>query len=85
MQLIFTKGFGKHDRMQLIRGGAVEESIECPKQGIIPHDMVHYAVEHTLQKRGFIGRVFGGETASFEPPRVSWRLFGLSQASAVAA
>jgi len=65
MQLIFTKGFGKHDRMQLIRGGAVEESIECPKQGIIPHDMVHYAVEHTLQKRGFIGRVFGGETASF--------------------
>lgn len=50
MQLIFTKGSGKHDKMEVIRDGTPVESIECPKQGIIPHDMVHYAVESTLHK-----------------------------------
>jgi hypothetical protein len=68
MQLIFTKGSGKHDKMEVIRDDSLTdlaESIECPKQGIIPHDMVHYAVEHTLHKRGFIGRILDGEAASF--------------------
>lgn len=65
MQLVFTKGTGKHDRMDVMRDGVVSESIECPKQGIIPHDMVHYAVESVLQKRGFVGRVLDGEAASF--------------------
>lgn len=51
--------------MDVVRGGIVSESIECPKQGIIPHDMVHYAVERSLQKRGFIGRLLEGEKASF--------------------
>lgn len=27
--------------------------------------MVHYAVEHTLSARGFLGRVRDGEAASF--------------------
>lgn len=66
MQLVFTKGSEKHDRMDVVRDGALVESIECPKQGIIPHDMVHYAVESTLHKRGFIGRVVAGEAASFQ-------------------
>lgn len=66
MQLIFTKGSGKHDQMAVIRNGTLVESIDCPKQGIIPHDMVHYAVESTLHKRGFIGRVLEGEAAAFE-------------------
>lgn len=66
MQLVFTKGSGKHDRMDLIRDGHIAESIECPKQGIIPHDMVHFAVENVLHKRGFIGRVLEGEAASFQ-------------------
>lgn len=65
MQLIFTKGPGKHDTMQVIRNGTLGESIECPKQGIIPHDMVHYAVESTLHKRGFIRRVLDGDAGSF--------------------
>lgn len=64
MQLVFTKGRGKYDRMDVIRNGTLDESIECPKQGIIPHDMVHYAVESTLRKRGFVGRVAAGEAAS---------------------
>jgi hypothetical protein len=66
MQLIFTKGSGKYDRMDVVRDGVVSESIDCPKQGIIPHDMVHYAVESTLHKRGFIGRLLEGELASFQ-------------------
>src|SRR5262245_44660195 len=66
MQLIFTKGSGKYDRMDVVRAGRATESIECPKQGIIPHDMVHYAVESTLHKRGFIGRLLEGEAASFQ-------------------
>lgn len=66
MQLIFSKGSGKHDRMDVVRDGVVAERVECPKQGIIPHDMVHYAVEHTLHMRGFIGRVLAGEAATFQ-------------------
>lgn len=66
MQLVFTKGSGKHDTMDVIRDDEVVERVVCPKQGIIPHDMVHYAVEHTLHKRGFVGRVLDGEAAAFQ-------------------
>jgi hypothetical protein len=64
MQLIFTKGARKHDTMDVVRDGVVAERIECPKQGIIPHDMVHYAVESVLHKRGFVGRILDGEAGS---------------------
>lgn len=63
MQLVFTKGAGKYDRMEIARGDGAVERIDCPKQGIIPHDMVHYAVESTLEKRGFLARVREGERA----------------------
>jgi hypothetical protein len=52
--------------MDVMRDGVVSESVECPKQGIIPHDMVHFAVESMLQKRGFVGRVLAGEAATFQ-------------------
>jgi hypothetical protein len=65
MNLIFTKGAGKYDRLEVIRSDLPAEVIECPKQGIIPHDMVHYAVEHVLAARGFLHRVKAGEPASF--------------------
>ena len=64
MELIFTKGAGKYDRMHVVNGDIVE-TIDCPKQRIIPHEMVHYAVERTLEKRGFLGRVRDGEPAGF--------------------
>lgn len=66
MELVFTKGTGKYDRMDVLRSGVPTEAIDCPKQRIIPHDMVHYAVESTLHRRGFIGRVHDGEAASFQ-------------------
>ena len=63
MQLVFTKGSGKHDRMDILRGDGSVERTDCPKQRIIPHDMVHYVVESTLAKRRFIARVRDGERA----------------------
>lgn len=66
MKIVFTKGSAKHDYMDVYRDHAAVERVECPKQGIIPHDMVHYAVEHTLQARGFLGRVQEGERAGFQ-------------------
>lgn len=67
MHLIFSrKGAGKTDQLEVRRDGVVTERIDCPKQGIVPHDMVHYAVEHVLHRRGFIGRVLEGEAASFQ-------------------
>jgi hypothetical protein len=65
MKFIFTKGSGKYDLMEVCRDGAEPERVECPKQRIIPHDMVHYAVEHTLETRGFLGRLKDGEVAAF--------------------
>lgn len=65
MDLVFVKGAGKYDRMNVIRDGVATESIDCPKQGIIPHDMVHYAVESILRMRGFVHRVLEGEAANF--------------------
>jgi hypothetical protein len=66
MKLVFTKGSGKYDRMEVFREDSEPERVECPKQRIIPHDMVHYAVEHSLHTRGFLGRVKAGEAAGFQ-------------------
>ena len=65
MEIIFTKGAGKVDFMEALRSGNSPQRVECPKQRIIPHDMVHYAVEHTLKVQGFLGRVKEGESAAF--------------------
>jgi len=65
MEISFVKGSGKYDQMHVVRGG-VTETIDCPKQRIIPHDMVHFAVESTLQERGFLGRVRDGEPANLQ-------------------
>ena len=65
MRLTFTKRDGKYDDLLIERVGRPPETIRCPKQGIIPHDMVHYAIESTLAHGGFLGLVAGGEAASF--------------------
>lgn len=61
----FIKGSGKEDRLEVLRDGAVADTLACPKQRIIPHDMVHFAVEDTLHRRGFLTRVAHGEAADF--------------------
>jgi hypothetical protein len=66
MKVIFTKGAGKYDRMDVYRDGSECETIACPKQRIIPHDMVHHAVESRLRRRGFLSRLRDGEPAGFQ-------------------
>ena len=63
--LRFTKGAGKVDFLDLTQPCGTVSRIECPKQRIIPHDMVHFAVEQVLDAHGFLGRVRDGETAGF--------------------
>lgn len=65
MLLTFTKRGGKHDDLLIERDGCTAETITCPKQSIIPHDMVHYAVESTLAHRGFLTLVAEGQSATF--------------------
>lgn len=65
MKISFVKRRGKYDQMLIHRGDSVE-AVDCPKQRIIPHDMVHYAVESTLQKRGFLGRIRDGEGVGYK-------------------
>ena len=65
MKVSFTKGLHKLDRMEIERADGSRESIDCPKQRIIPHDMVHFGVESVLRKRGFMTRVKDGEAASY--------------------
>lgn len=63
MKVSFVKRSGNSDQMVVQRETGTEV-VDCPKQRIIPHDMVHYAVERTLHKRGFMGRVRDGEGAT---------------------
>jgi hypothetical protein len=56
MRIRFTKQSGKHDWMKCIRPDGTTTSCPMPKQGILPHDFVHYVVEDTLDLRqGFWG------------------------------
>lgn len=65
MDLTFIKRSGKFDELTVTRVDGTRETIACPKQGIIPHDMVHYAVESVLAARGFLTLVAQGESAGF--------------------
>lgn len=65
MKISFKKLEGKHDEMTIMHCGRKSVVILCPKQGIIPHEMVHFAVESTLRRRGFLTRVCEGEAAEF--------------------
>lgn len=65
LQFVFEKlPHGKYDRLRVERDGQLQE-VPCPKIGGIPHDMVHFAVENIMQKRGFMRRVAEGEDAGF--------------------
>ena len=66
MRLTFTKRDGKYDDLLIERADGPAEKIACPKQGIIPHDMIHYAIESTLVHSGFLTLVADGKTAAFQ-------------------
>ena len=65
MQLTFTKGNGKYDRLDIVTDAGPLPPIDCPKQGIIPHDMVHFAVESEVTTLGFLGGIAAGGGTGF--------------------
>ena len=67
MRMIFTKRDGKYELLEIVRTDDGVERIDCPKQGIVPHDMVHYAVETVLGARGFMRAIGAGETVAYAP------------------
>jgi len=60
MKLTFTKGSGKYDRLDIVASDGPRPPIDCPKQGIIPHDMVHWAVEAEVTAAGFLRLIAHG-------------------------
>jgi hypothetical protein len=66
MRLTFTKRDGKYDDLRIDRRGRDSTTIQCPKQGIIPHDMVHFGVESTLAHRGFLSLLKEASTPGYE-------------------
>jgi hypothetical protein len=71
VKLIFTKRAGKFDDLLIRRDDNSQETIHCPKQGIIPHDMVHYAVEKIISRKGFLTKIADGEIAQ---PRMAFEV-----------
>ncbi len=65
MRLTFTKRDAKYDDLTIERNARPTSLIRCPKQGIIPHDMVHFAVESTLAHRGFLSLVEDADEPGF--------------------
>jgi hypothetical protein len=65
MRLLFTRLPGKMDLLTIIRADGSSAQVDCPKQGMIPHDMVHYAVEKHVTSGGFLTRVAAGEGLGF--------------------
>ncbi|PZN97163.1 MAG: hypothetical protein DCF31_01570 [Alphaproteobacteria bacterium] len=66
MHLTFTKGSGKYDRLDIVTAAGPQPAIACPKQGIIPHDMVHFAVEAEVAALGFLGGIAAGGDSGFQ-------------------
>jgi hypothetical protein len=70
MRIQFTKQSGKRDLMTCFRIDGTTTSCPMPKQGILPHDFVHYVVEDMLNLRqGFWGILaIGVGFPNSEPP-----------------
>jgi hypothetical protein len=63
MKLIVTKQgkSDKYDILRCVRRDGTHSSTQMPRQGILPHDLIHYVVESTLRYRhGFLGLVAAG-------------------------
>lgn len=68
MKLIAEKlGKGdKHDRLRFVRADGSETQTAMPRQGTLPHDLVHYIVESALPlKHGFLSLIASGADADF--------------------
>jgi len=68
MRMIATKAgpSDKHDRLRCVRDDGSETAVSMPRQGTLPHDLVHAVVESALGfSDGFIGLVAKGADIAF--------------------
>jgi hypothetical protein len=57
---------GKYDHLRVVRDDGSETTCEMPRQGVLPHDLVHAVVESRLQMQdGFLGLVGKGADIAF--------------------
>ena len=56
----------RQDRLEYVRGDGSRCATDMPRQGILPHDLIHYVIEQGLGLRGgFLSLVAAGGDASF--------------------
>ena len=56
----------KYDLLRYLRADGSETKSEMPRQGVLPHDLVHFVVESGLDlQHGFLSLVARGADASF--------------------
>lgn len=56
----------KYDRLTFVRADSSKAEISMPRQGILPHDLVHFVVESRLPFRhGFLSLVARGAEPTF--------------------
>lgn len=57
---------GKYDRLRVVRNDGSETTCDMPRQGVLPHDLVHAVVEsRLLLQDGFLGLVGKGADIVF--------------------
>jgi len=56
----------KYDQLRCVRRDGTVTTTMMPRQGVLPHDLIHYVVETTLDyQHGFLGMVAAGAEISF--------------------
>ena len=56
----------RYDTLRCVRRDGSQTSAQMPRQGVLPHDLIHYVVEGALRlDHGFLGLVAKGADISF--------------------
>jgi hypothetical protein len=56
----------RYDTLRCVRRDGSQTSAQMPRQGVLPHDLIHYVVEGALRlDHGFLGLVARGADISF--------------------
>lgn len=56
----------KYDNLRFVRSDGSETQCQMPRQGTLPHDLIHFVVESNLPLRhGFLSLIAAGSDAAF--------------------
>ena len=64
-KIVFKKTSLKNDNVEYVDSTKCIAQIQNPKQGILPHDLIHAIVESSLNIRGFTDLIFAGEKPEY--------------------